>query len=143
MQIDWGHFTPVAALAGGALVGAAASWLILIEGKILGAAGIASGVVTRQSGLMWRLAALAGLVASGLIGRFVVAVEARPTFDAGLSTIVLGGLLVGFGARLGSGCTSGHVVCGLARLSARSLVATIVFMAAAIIVVFVARRFLG
>jgi uncharacterized protein len=140
MHIDALHFTPVASLAGGALVGAAAALLILGVGRILGAAGLFAGALFAHGpNDAWRYWCLAGLIAAPVFARLAFATPA-PTFAASGVTLVVGGFLAGFGARLGSGCTSGHGVCGLARLSPRSLVATLVFMAAGFAVVFFARH---
>ena len=137
-------FTPFSALAGGALVGLAAAILLLFHGRIAGVSGIAAGLFakpTEASG--FRLAFLAGLVATGAL----LARLAPGAFDAGPARsplLVAGaGLLVGFGSRLGGGCTSGHGVCGIARLSFRSLVATVTFMAVAAAVVFASRHLAG
>ena len=129
------------ALAGGALIGLAAAVLLLLDGRIAGISGILGGI-PEPGGRSWRLAFLVGLIAAPALYRMVggslaITVEAPPVL------LVLGGLLVGFGSRLGSGCTSGHGVCGLARLSPRSLVATAIFMAAAVATVFVTRHGLG
>jgi len=133
MSIDWAHFTPGSAFAGGLLVGLAAAWLVLVDGRVLGASGVLAGLVPpreRDSG--WRVALLAGLVAAPLIAQPLLHVSA-PVIAANAATLVAGGVLVGFGIRLGKGCTSGHGVCGLARLSLRSLAATAAFTAAGFI----------
>jgi len=143
MTIDWSHFTPLSALLGGLLIGLAAAALALVEGKILGAAGILGGLLPGRSGdRAWRLSLLAGLIAVPLTARLFSAVS-LPEFAAGAPTLVVGGLLVGFGTRLGSGCTSGHGVCGLARLSPRSAAATLAFIAAGAATVFVVRHLVG
>jgi uncharacterized membrane protein YedE/YeeE len=143
MTIDWAHFTPVSALAGGLLIGLAAGWLILADGRVLGASGVLGGLVPpREGDWAWRVALLAGLVAAPLLARPLFHVS-PPVFDANAATLVAGGVLVGFGTRLGSGCTSGHSVCGLARLSLRSLGATVVFMAAGFLTVFFVRHVVG
>ena len=138
MTIDFAHFTPVASLGGGLMIGAAVALLILGAGRILGAAGLYAGLVL-EPGLNWRLAWIAGLVVSPLVARLIWTLP-PPLFPGTETTIAVAGLLVGFGTRLGSGCTSGHGVCGLARLSPRSLVATLTFMATAFVVVFVLRH---
>jgi len=140
MTIDWAHFTPGSALAGGILIGLAAAWLILEDGRILGASGLLGGLIPPRSGdWRWRALALLGLVVSPLVARFLFA-PAAPVIEADAATLIVGGLLVGFGARLGNGCTSGHGVCGLARLSPRSLAATATFMAAGFLTVFLVRH---
>ncbi|MDJ0035956.1 YeeE/YedE family protein [Pantoea allii] len=135
MHIDLIHFTPWQSLAGGLLIGAAAGMLVLCCGRIAGISGILGGLLKRRSSdKPWRLAFIAGLVMSPLVyQRF----SALPSIeiDASWGRLVLAGLLVGLGTRLGSGCTSGHGVCGLSRLSPRSLVATLVFMLTAMLTV--------
>jgi hypothetical protein len=140
MTIDWSHFTPWTSLAGGMLIGAAAAMLVLLSGRIAGISGIVGGLIAlRRGDIAWRLAFVIGLLAApaamALIGR-----PLAPRIDAGLGMLLVAGLLVGLGTRYGSGCTSGHGVCGLSRLSPRSLVATATFMAAGIVTVFVARH---
>lgn len=138
MTLDFAHFTPVASLLGGVLIGAAASVLILGVGRILGASGLYTSLVLHP-GESWRLAWLAGLVASPWLTRLVWALPS-PVFPGTAATIAAAGLLVGFGTRLGSGCTSGHGVCGVARLSPRSLAATLIFMATGFLAVFFVRH---
>jgi uncharacterized membrane protein YedE/YeeE len=142
MSIDWTHFTPWASLFGGALIGVAAAMLVLLCGRIAGISGIVGGLIAMRRGdIAWRLAFVAGLLAAPtamvLMGR-----ELAPRIDAGLGMLLAAGLLVGLGTRYGAGCTSGHGVCGLSRLSPRSLVATGAFMAAGIVTVFVTRHLL-
>jgi uncharacterized membrane protein YedE/YeeE len=141
MIIDYAHFTPIASLCGGALIGVAAALLILGLGRIMGATGVYAALVLRP-GESWRWAWLIGLIAAPSLARLAWALP-TPIFPAATGTVALAGLLVGFGARLGSGCTSGHGVCGLARLSPRSLVATLVFMAAGFLTVFLVRHVLA
>lgn len=140
MTIDWANFTPWASLAGGLLIGLAAALFILFHGRILGISGILGGLLRPQPGdSSWRLAFLVGLVGAPLVwGLFLPVPEA--TIDAGFATLVGAGILVGVGTRIGSGCTSGHGVCGLARLSPRSLVATLCFMATGFLTVFFAKH---
>ena len=138
MSIDWSHFTPWASLAGGMLIGAAAALLVLLCGRIAGISGIVGGLLApRRGDVAWRLAFIAGLLVAPLATFFY---SMSPRIEAGLGTLAAAGLLVGLGTRYGSGCTSGHGVCGLSRLSPRSLVATGVFMAAGIATVFVTRH---
>ncbi|MFB5188228.1 YeeE/YedE family protein [Yersinia intermedia] len=128
MTIDWINFTPYSALAGGAILGVAVTFLLLATGRIAGISGILGGLLppkARDSG--WRLAFIIGLVISPLVYSLFTALPAIQ-IDAGLPTLILAGLLVGVGTRYGAGCTSGHGVCGLARFSPRSLVATLSFM---------------
>jgi uncharacterized protein len=143
MTIDWNAFTPGASLAGGLAIGLAAALLVLFNGRIAGISGILGGLLRPSTGdIAWRAAFVVGLVVAPLAW---AAFAARPSVhvDAGLPMLAIAGLLVGFGTRLGSGCTSGHGVCGLARVSPRSLVATLVFMATGFAVVFVARHLAG
>ena len=143
MTLDWNHFTPWASLAGGVLIGLAAALLILLNGRVLGVSGIVSGLVRAQrSDLGWRLAFVAGLLVAPTVWALLVQpIEAR--IEAGPALLVVAGLLVGWGSGYGSGCTSGHGVCGLARLSPRALAATLVFMSAGFATVFVVRHVLG
>lgn len=123
------NFTPLAALAGGMLIGLSAAAMLLLDGKIAGISGILAGVLKPvRADLPWRICFLAGLLTGGMLLRIFFPVA----FDFGiirpLPLLIVAGLLVGFGTRLGSGCTSGHGVCGVSRLSARSLVATATFI---------------
>ena len=142
MSIAWNAFTPISALIGGALIGAAAAAFVVFTGRIAGVSGILGGLLRPARGdIAWRVAFVAGLVAAPLAyGAFAVLPEIR--LDAGYAVLVAAGLLVGIGTRYGSGCTSGHGVCGISRLSPRSIVATLVFMAAGFATVFVARHLL-
>jgi uncharacterized membrane protein YedE/YeeE len=141
MQIDFAHFTPVSAFVGGILIGLAAAMLILFNGRIAGISGILGGALrfseTRQN--QWRLFFLIGLIVSPwAYGLFL----ALPTVKIHTGTwgIILAGLLVGYGSRLGSGCTSGHGVCGTARLSRRSMAATLTFISSGMITVYLLRH---
>ena len=139
MSIDWLNFTPLASLAGGAVIGISAGLLATRSGRILGVSGFVSGLFETDKEWPARLALIAGLIlAPLLIGAFYALPSAVP--DVGWTAVIAGGLLVGFGTRLASGCTSGHGVCGLSRLSLRSAVATGSFMAAAVATVFVLRH---
>jgi uncharacterized membrane protein YedE/YeeE len=143
MLIDWTHFTPLASLAGGLLIGLAAALFVLFNGRIAGISGILGGLLALPKGdSAWRVAFLLGLVAAPLV---FVLFQPLPAVqvDAGTGTLVAAGLLVGLGTRYGSGCTSGHGVCGLSRLSPRSLVATAAFMLAGFATVFVVRHLAG
>jgi len=133
-------FTPVSSLVGGLLIGAAVALLILVNGRIAGISGIAGGLLSPQAGgRAWRLLFLAGLVAGAVLTQRI-GIGPRPEINAGWPLLILAGGLVGFGTRLGSGCTSGHAVCGLARFSPRSLAATVVFMGVGVAVVFLLRH---
>jgi len=145
MTIDWSHFTPWASLSGGVLLGLASALFILLNGRILGISGILGGLIPpKRSDALWRLAFLAGIFSSPWVFKALApsSLLSAPRIDAGVILLVLAGLLVGLGTRYGSGCTSGHGVCGLARLSPRSLIATLTFMAAGFAVVFIARHLL-
>ena len=142
MSIDWTHFTPWASLAGGALIGLAAAMLVLLNGRIAGISGIVGGLLRPKPGETgWRLAFLAGLVGAPFAyALFVPLPEVR--VDAGVPVLLLAGLLVGVGTRYGSGCTSGHGICGLSRRSPRSIAATAAFMATGFITVWLLRHVL-
>lgn len=143
IDIAWSQFTPGAALTGGLLIGLAAASFLLLNGRIAGISGILGGLlVPARRDILWRVAFLAGLV--GTPSLWLLFSELPPIqVDAGYPTLILAGLLVGIGTRYGSGCTSGHGVCGLSRLSLRSLVATLSFMATGFITVFVIRHLMG
>lgn len=135
------NFTPISALAGGILIGVAASLLLWLNGRVAGVSNIASGVLAFKPGdVSWRLLFLGGLVAGAWLYYiwFGDAPVGRPHFP--VSLLAIGGLLVGFGTSLGSGCTSGHGVCGLARLSLRSLAATAVFLVTGILTAVIVRH---
>jgi uncharacterized membrane protein YedE/YeeE len=143
MMIDWAHFTPWASLAGGALIGLAAALFVLFNGRIAGISGILGGLLQWPSrDIAWRIAFLLGLVAAPAAYSQFATLPAVHV-DAGIATLVVAGLLVGVGTRYGAGCTSGHGVCGLSRLSPRSLVATAAFMAAGFVTVFIVRHLIG
>ena len=139
------EFTPLASLLGGALIGASAVALMATLGRIAGISGIAVRLLPpyEDGGFAGRLAFVLGLVVAPLLVALVTGTLPVPQIEAGPPTLLVAGLLVGFGAVWGSGCTSGHGVCGLSRLSPRSLVATAVFMTTAMATVFVTRHLLG
>ncbi len=143
MTLDWAHYTPWTSLSGGLIIGLAAGALILGVGRIMGAAGVLGGAVDPLPGdLGWRLSLIAGLLmAPSVLALFSVA--KAPSIETSWPALVVSGLLVGFGTRLGSGCTSGHGICGLSRLSPRSIVATGLFMASGFATVFIVRHWLG
>jgi uncharacterized membrane protein YedE/YeeE len=140
MTIDSLHFTPWSALAGGILIGLAAALFILLNGRIAGISGIIGGLLRPNKGdISWRLAFIAGLIIAPVIyGTFYELPEAQ--IDAGTGLLIVAGLLVGVGTRYGSGCTSGHGVCGISRLSPRSITATMIFMAAGFVTVLLLRH---
>jgi len=142
-MIDWAHFTPWTSLGGGIMIGVAAAMLVLLNGRIAGVSGIIGGVLRPAAGDMaWRFAFILGLLAAPA-AHHLFAEPAAPTIEAGYPVLLLAGLLVGAGTRYGSGCTSGHGVCGLSRLSPRSLAATIAFMLAGIVTVYAVRHLLA
>ncbi len=137
-------FTPGSALTGGLLIGASAALLLLLNGRIAGISGILGGLLAPARGEAgWRAAFLIGLIAAPLIYTGLGGTLPETRLDASAAGLVVAGLLVGFGSRLGSGCTSGHGVCGIGRGSPRSLAATGIFMAVAIATVFVTRHLVG
>jgi uncharacterized membrane protein YedE/YeeE len=143
MTIDWEHFTPWASLGGGVLLGIASAMFLLLNGRILGISGIVGGLLAPRMGdIGWRLAFLLGMGAAPFVFAAVMPPELLPVvrIDASEPVIALAGVLVGIGTRYGSGCTSGHGVCGLSRLSPRSLVATLSFMAAGFAIVYLLRH---
>ena len=143
MSIDWTHFTPGTSLVGGLLIGLASALFILANGRIAGISGILGGLL-RPSGndVVWRLAFLLGLIMAPAVASLFIAMSA-PTIDANAEILVIAGLLVGIGTRYGGGCTSGHGICGLSRLSPRSLIATLAFVASGMAIVFVMRHWLA
>lgn len=142
MTLDWNAFTPWSSLAGGVLIGLAAAMLVLLNGRIAGISGVLGGLLRPLRGdIAWRAAFVLGLVAAPWVYAAYTGLPAL-RIDASYGALVLAGLLVGVGTRYGSGCTSGHGVCGLSRWSPRSLVATLVFMAAGFVTVFVLRHLL-
>jgi len=138
------NFTPISAAIGGALIGLSAVLLMLFTGRIAGVAGITGGLFNpRSDDRGWRLAFVAGLIAAPLAAALIGRPIAMPQMPASMIVIAIAGLLVGFGTRLGNGCTSGHGICGIARLSPRSIAATLVFMVAAMLVVALTRHGIG
>jgi uncharacterized membrane protein YedE/YeeE len=143
MQIDWASFTPWSAVIGGAIIGVAAAMFALVNGRIAGISGIIGGLVRpTYPDLAWRVAFVLGLLLAPVIYSRIATLPAIE-IDANYPTLIVAGLLVGVGTRYGAGCTSGHGVCGVSRMSPRSLVATLLFMAAGFVMVFVVRHVLG
>jgi uncharacterized membrane protein YedE/YeeE len=145
MHIDWLHFTPWTSLLGGVLLGIAAGALFLNSGRILGITGILEGLlIPKSEDSPWRFAFLLGMFAAPLAAKLILPTDLMhvPRIEASWLMVAVAGLLVGFGTRWGAGCTSGHGICGLSRLSARSLVATLSFMSTGFITVFVIRHLL-
>ena len=143
MTIDTVHFTPIAALLGGLLIGAAAALFMLVNGRIAGVSGIIGGILRPVAGnVLWRFAFVFGLIlAPVLYGTFATLPEIQ--VDSGYPLLIVAGLLVGIGTRYGAGCTSGHGICGISRLSPRSVVATLLFVSSGMATVFVLRHLLG
>lgn len=142
-MIDWQNFTPLSAASGGLLIGVAVAILLFFNGRIAGISGILGGLFNvRKNDVAWRLAFLGGLALSATFWQMFASL---PTIqvDASLSVIIVAGVLVGVGTSYASGCTSGHGVCGLSRMSPRSLVATFIFMATGMATVFVVRHVWG
>jgi uncharacterized protein len=143
MDVDWSSFTPASAAVGGVLIGLAAALFALLNGRIAGISGIVGGLLQpRRGDVSWRLAFLAGLLLAPMVYQLFFELPAV-RIDAGSALLVAAGLMVGIGTRYGSGCTSGHGVCGLSRRSPRSLAATLAFMAAGFATVFLMRHVLG
>jgi uncharacterized membrane protein YedE/YeeE len=143
MRIDWLHFTPWASLAGGILIGLATALLLLANGRVAGISGILGGLLRPTRGdIAWRVTFILGLFGAPLVW---LSMRAMPPaqIDHSPALLAVGGLLVGIGTRFGNGCTSGHGVCGIARLSPRSLLATACFLAAGFVTVFIVRHVLG
>lgn len=140
MTVDWANFTPWSSLAGGLLIGLATAMFLLINGRIAGISGIVGGLLSPAKGdILWRIVFILGLISAPFI--YGIAAPLPEIYiDADTATLVIAGLLVGVGTRYGSGCTSGHGVSGLSRLSPRSMVATTSFMLAGFFTVFVARQ---
>jgi uncharacterized membrane protein YedE/YeeE len=138
------NFTPVSAAIGGGLIGLSAVLLMLLTGRIAGISGILGGLLDlRADDKDWRIAFIAGLILAPLMAGWMGYGMPTPKLPASWAVIIAAGLLVGFGTRLGGGCTSGHGICGVARLSARSIAATIIFMLTAIATVAVTHHLLG
>jgi len=144
MEIDWLSFTPIPSLLGGMILGIAVALYVLLHGRILGISGIISGLLhPTLTDSAWRLSLVFGLISAPFLAALFFGIIPVIEIDASWLVIVIAGLLVGFGAQYGSGCTSGHGICGLSRLSPRSLVATLAFMCAGFVMVFVIRHLIG
>ena len=142
-MIDWKNFTPWMSLAGGLMIGAATVLFLLFNGRIAGISGILGGLLKPTRGdIAWRVAFVGGLVLSPLV-YLIAAPLPQATIAASKPVLIMAGLLVGIGTRYGSGCTSGHGVCGLSRRSTRSMVATIAFMFSGFVTVYIVRHFVG
>jgi len=138
------HFTPLSSLIGGLLIGFSAALLLLFEGKIAGISGIVGGLLSpAKDDVPWRLLFVVGLLTGGFFFHQISPQSFAIEISRSTSALILAGLLVGFGTRLGNGCTSGHGVCGISRFSRRSILATVTFMATGILTVFVVNHLLG
>jgi uncharacterized membrane protein YedE/YeeE len=137
------HFTPISAAIGGGLIGLSALMLMLLNGRVAGITGIAANALVGTQNSGWRYAFLIGLVAAPVVWVAGGGAFAEPAMPASWGVVLAAGLLVGFGTRLGNGCTSGHGVCGIARFSPRSIVATVTFMLAGFVVVALMRHVIG
>ncbi|MSO64833.1 MAG: YeeE/YedE family protein [Alphaproteobacteria bacterium] len=138
------HFTPLSSLLGGALIGLAASLLLLLNGRVAGVSGILAGLLPPSRGdAAWRGFFLAGLIIGALLYRVALGFDDSIAFDVPWPWLVVAGLLTGLGTRIGGGCTSGHGVCGISRLSLRSLAATAIFVGVGMVTVFVLRHVTG
>ena len=143
MSIDWTYFTPWTSLAGGLLIGLAAALFLLFNGRIAGISGIVGGLLKPARGdIAWRIAFVAGLVIAPLVYALAAPLP-QVHVEANYPVLLIAGLLVGIGTRYGSGCTSGHGICGLSRRSPRSVMATIAFMFAGFVTVYIARHLIG
>lgn len=143
MTIDWTNFTPWSSLAGGVLIGLATAMFLLLNGRIAGISGILGGLLQPTKGdIGWRVAFMAGLIFSP-IAFSAAAPLPEVQINTGAASLIMAGLLVGIGTRYGSGCTSGHGVCGLSRLSPRSMVATALFILAGFVTVSITRHLIG
>lgn len=142
MSIDWANFTPWASLGGGVLIGLSAGFFAVMNGRIAGISGLLGGLVEGGEGRGEKFLFILGLLLTPLLWSLFSELPSMQ-FDAGWLALLVAGALVGIGTRYGSGCTSGHGVCGISRLSPRSLVATVAFMAAGFATVFVLRHLLG
>ena len=144
MEIDWLSFTPIPSLLGGMILGIAVALYVLLHGRILGISGIISGLLhPTLTDSAWRLSLVFGLISAPFLAALFFGIIPVIEIDASWLVIVIAGLLVGFGAQYGSGCTSGHGICGLSRLSPRSLVATLAFLCSGFVMVFVIRQLMG
>lgn len=143
MTIDWNNFTPWTSLAGGLLIGVATVLFLIFNGRIAGVSGIVGGLLNPKRGdISWRIAFVSGLVLSPLTFALVFSLP-KVQVESNYYVLILAGLLVGIGTRYGSGCTSGHGVCGLSRRSPRSFVATLAFMLAGFVTVYIIRHLIG
>ena len=143
MLIDWQNFTPWSALAGGAVIGLAAALLVLFNGRIAGISGIIGGLIRPKTGdISWRLAFMLGLIAAPIVWQFFTPLP-NIQIDTSYTLLAIAGLITGIGTRYGAGCTSGHGICGISRVSPRSIVATLAFMSTGFVTVYIMRHVLG
>ncbi|BAZ84705.1 YeeE/YedE family protein [Dolichospermum compactum] len=137
------EFNWINGLIGGILIGISATILLAFNGRIAGISGMINGAISFNKNDAWRWLFMLGMLAGGAIYEFILSTQPTPTSKFAPLTMIIGGLIVGFGTRMGSGCTSGHGVCGLGRLSVRSLVAVLTFLASAFVTVFIVRHLLN
>ncbi len=138
------NFTPISAFSGGLLIGISATLLLLFNGRIAGISGILGGLITTSGAeRFWRLAFVLGIVTGALAFHLIWPSFYQPRVNFPIWLLALGGFMVGFGTRMGNGCTSGHAICGIARFSVRSIVATLTFMASGFITVYLIRHVIG
>lgn len=138
------NFTPFSAFSGGALIGLSVAIMILFKGRIAGISGVSGGLLTAsRDDLVWRIIFLLGLIGGAVLIDHWMPMDGMPRVDRSVWLLIIGGFLVGFGTRLGNGCTSGHGVCGIARLSGRSVIATLTFMGSAALTVYIMRHVVG
>ena len=143
MLIDWQNFTPWSALAGGAVIGLAAALLVLFNGRIAGISGIIGGLIRPKTGdINWRLAFMLGLIAAPIVWQFFTPLP-NIQIDTRYTLLAIAGLITGIGTRYGAGCTSGHGICGISRVSPRSIIATLAFMGTGFVTVYLMRHVLG
>ena len=140
--IDWSNYTPFSSLLGGVIIGLAALFLMATLGRIAGISGITASAFFVKEGRAWRIAFLVGLIFAPLLASIISGEIHAVTITSSYPLLIAGGLLVGFGTRFGGGCTSGHGICGISRLSKRSVAAVITFMATAILTVTIMRQVL-
>lgn len=142
MLIDWNNFTPWASTAGGALIGLASAIFVLFNGRIAGISGIIGGLIKPKTGdFSWRLAFMFGLIVAPMLWQFFTPLPLIQ-IDASYALLAIAGLITGIGTRYGAGCTSGHGICGISRVSPRSIMATLAFMGTGFVTVYVVRHLL-
>ncbi|BBM87682.1 membrane protein [Candidatus Uabimicrobium amorphum] len=143
-MIDYSNFTPYSALIGGVIIGLSSAMLLLFNGKICGISGITGNIlVFKRHDTLWRTMFFAGLVCGGIVTFTLFPTTKAFVSDASTTVLICAGLLVGYGTRLGNGCTSGHGVCGMSRFSKRSILATCVFMISGMVTIYIVKHVVG